>query len=535
VKWFVAKSYTDTAASTGEPDPTGNATPASGRTYTSFEPYNPLDPYNPNGPVAVVDQNGKVTALRDGVCYIYAEAGGAQSDPCKITVTKVAPTGVTLNKKKYSVSVGTFLTLTANVKPAGASNKRVKWTSSDTSIAKITNENIGIIETISTGVVTIKATTLTGGFSAECVLTVMDAPSIIKNGKTVTLSVLGAGAKDTMRWTLAPVEPSTGREQKSLSNGVENELVNADGDVVLSGTRSGAKYKLRSSGVGNAIVTGEVLVTVPDPADTEDGEQQVVVRQQSWYLESVVPISKMEFRDEEGNIVKKLTVGVDKNGKNGDPVILTLKLVKPLEATLLGFTWVPKVDRATGKEMLKIEPVDEADIAADENGVKPIKIKVTGLIAGTAKITGINANGNKKINLSVKVMQYPSKGQIQVKSTAVQVVPGKKVTIKGKVSDRGVNKDLRYTLYDGSTIISGWDPINKVYVDDSASVYGYLEIRKGKQTGKVITRTLPEGEKSKTLKLEIRGAPYADKGTLVSAKNGMTTVTIDLVPPPPKT
>ncbi|MDR1668625.1 MAG: lectin like domain-containing protein, partial [Oscillospiraceae bacterium] len=447
--WKIAKSYTTVPA--GED---GNT--VEGKQYADFpQTYNPADPYNPDGPVAIVDKDGKVTALRDGTCYVYAEAGGVRSEPCMITVTKVAPTGISLSKKKYTVSVNTMLTLTANVKPSGASNKRVKWKSSDTQIATV-GEYSGIIEVVKTGVVTITATTVTGGFKAECVLTVTGAPSIIKKGKTVTFSVLGAGSKDKVLWSLQPLD-SGGSTQQNPETG---ELIdNATKETILSGSQSGAKYKVKSSGVGNAKLTATVVV----PMTGEDGvEVDQTVRQQSWYIESVVPISKMEFRSTADELVKKLTLCIDSNGKNGESATLAVRLVKPADATMLGFTWTSKVDKATQKPMVEI-----VSGAPNEYG-EPV-ITVRALVAGTAKITGVSYNGNKKINLSIKILQYPKSNQITVKSNAVEVVPGKKVSLKGKVSDKGLNKDLRYTLYSDSemtTVISGWNPVTGMYRED---------------------------------------------------------------------
>jgi hypothetical protein len=83
-----------------------------------------------------------------------------------------------------------------------------------------------------------------------------------------------------------------------------------------------------------------------------------------------------------------------------------------------------------------------------------------------------------------------------------------------------------------TTVISGWNPVTGMYREDEPNApteqQASLEMRKGKQTGKVITYALPEGVTSMKLYLVIRGAPYLDTGGLVAA--GKTKVTITLKP-----
>ncbi len=477
---------------------------------TGYAQYNPRDPYNPSGPVALIDSNGKVTALRDGTCYIYAKAGGQTSEPCELTVTQVNATGVSVSKKKYTISSGTMLTMTANVKPSSASNKRVSWTSEDPTIATIIDPIAGIIEAKEAGITKLIATTDDGAYTAECVLTVSDGPSIVKKGKTVTFSVLGAASKDTVVWEFVPTDSTT----------VEGNTVTSieTGKAVLTGAKNGIKYKVTGKEVGSGKLTAKVMTTVKD----ENGNDvKIDVREQSWQIHSAVPISKMQFRDQKNEIVKKLTLCVDENGNYGQEQILTVNLVKPANATMLGFSWTAKKDKA-GDDIVKIDD----DLPATVDG--KVNIKVTALKAGSTKITGVNYNGNKKINISIKVLNYPPSGTITVKSTEVNVVPGKKVTMKGKISGKTYSKDLRYSLYDETgMLISGWDPETGAYIKDVAGELAYLEMRKGKQTGKVITRTLPSGTESGMVKLSVRGTPFTDTGNVVADK---VDITINLVP-----
>ena len=67
----------------------------------------------------------------------------------------VGVTGITLDKTSLSLDVGASSTLTATVKPSNATNKKVTWKSSDTSIVTVSN---GEVKAVGAGSATITAT-----------------------------------------------------------------------------------------------------------------------------------------------------------------------------------------------------------------------------------------------------------------------------------------------------------------------------------------------------------------------------------------
>lgn len=82
----------------------------------------------------------------------------------------VAATGVTLDQSSFTVSVGGNRKLTATVAPASASNQTVNWTTSDATIATVSNT--GMVTGVKVGTATITATTADGGFTATATATV---------------------------------------------------------------------------------------------------------------------------------------------------------------------------------------------------------------------------------------------------------------------------------------------------------------------------------------------------------------------------
>ncbi|EPN9408862.1 TPA: Ig-like domain-containing protein [Enterococcus faecium] len=80
------------------------------------------------------------------------------------------PSGVTLNKTTTTLTVGASETLSATVSPVDATDKSVKYSSSDEAIATVTPVQ-GKITGIAAGTATITATTANGK-TAVCEVTV---------------------------------------------------------------------------------------------------------------------------------------------------------------------------------------------------------------------------------------------------------------------------------------------------------------------------------------------------------------------------
>ena len=109
-----------------------------------------------NTSIAAVDQNGKVTAVKEGKATITAKAG-SQKATCIVTVQKkaIAVASISLNKTSLSLDKGHSETLTATVKPDDATDKTVTWGSSNTKIVAV--DSNGKVTAVAGGTATITA------------------------------------------------------------------------------------------------------------------------------------------------------------------------------------------------------------------------------------------------------------------------------------------------------------------------------------------------------------------------------------------
>ena len=92
----------------------------------------------------------------------------------QIGLSYVPVSAVTLNKNELELIVGKEATLTAAAAPADASDQTVTWTSSAPEIATVEN---GKITALAEGTATITVTTVDGGKTAQCQVTVKPIPT----------------------------------------------------------------------------------------------------------------------------------------------------------------------------------------------------------------------------------------------------------------------------------------------------------------------------------------------------------------------
>lgn len=115
--------------------------------------------------------------------------GGGGDEPEPPTPQKIDVTSVTLSHTSLNLVPGATQQLTATVAPANATNKTVKWESTDKSVATVSSS--GLVKAIADGTTTIIATA--DGKSATCEVNVESVPVVIVTGETATVDLsLGA-------------------------------------------------------------------------------------------------------------------------------------------------------------------------------------------------------------------------------------------------------------------------------------------------------------------------------------------------------
>ncbi len=125
-----------------------------------------------NTSVATVTSDGKVTAIAAGATTITVKSvDGEKSDACAVTVNaKIYPVeSVALDQNSVTITAGETINLTATISPDNATNKAVNWSTSDASVATVTE---GVVTAIAPGTATITVKTVDGEKSDACEVTV---------------------------------------------------------------------------------------------------------------------------------------------------------------------------------------------------------------------------------------------------------------------------------------------------------------------------------------------------------------------------
>src|SRR5690606_1957158 len=144
-----------------------------------------------NTSVATVSASGLVTAKAAGTTVITvktADGGKAASTNVTISASTVAVSGVSVSPATVNLSINGTQQLTAQVSPSNATNKDVKWSSSNTGVATVSTT--GLVTAKAVGSATITGTTSDGNKTAKATITITEASAsgelIVDNAKQGT-------------------------------------------------------------------------------------------------------------------------------------------------------------------------------------------------------------------------------------------------------------------------------------------------------------------------------------------------------------
>jgi len=165
--------------------PTSLSLIAGGATGTLTATVNPANATNKavswqsSNPTVATVNNGVVTPLAAGTATVtVTTVDGGKTATCTVNVFNPgAVTGVKLSVSTMALSPSATTHLLAQVMPSNAGNRAVTWQSSNPAVATVwwqpTASQLGVVKAGSaTGSCTITATTVDGGFSADCTVTV---------------------------------------------------------------------------------------------------------------------------------------------------------------------------------------------------------------------------------------------------------------------------------------------------------------------------------------------------------------------------
>ena len=414
------------------------------------------------------------------ILFVFLTMLGA----CSKDKALIPVTGVSLNMNSLTLKVGETATLIVNVTPADADVAFVVWKSSDPAIASV--DAHGKVTGVAPGNVVISTTTVDGGFTATCIVSVVpkEEPKPDDPVKPDTIFVSGImldknelqiveGATDTLVATISPANAEnknvtwTTSDEKVATVTVDGTITavsagtatitvkTEDGGFTATCTVTVSKKKIPVTGVSldkteAALSQGDTLkltaTITPADADnknviwTSSDEKVATVTVDGTITAVSAGTALVTVKTEDGNFTASCTVTVVP-----DPIPVTgvtlnkqvLYLVEWSSATLKA-TVTP--DDADDKSLIWTS--SNSYIAkVDENG------KVTAYSPGTATITVTTADGNYTTTCTVYVYSSTvSVSSVSLDKSQATVNQGSSLQLTATINPSdATNKDVTWT------------------------------------------------------------------------------------------
>ena len=218
-----------------------------------------------NKMVVNVDASGKLTGLSTGTVTITATAAdGGHVATCVVTVA-IPVDGVALDKATMDLTIGSTGQLKATVSPVNATDKSVRWSSSNASVATV--DGNGLVTAVSSGTATIAAMTNDGSYVATCIVTVA-LPDIPVDGVALDRAAMSLAVGKTRQLT-ATVYPANATDKDVIWFSDNNSIATVDSNGLVTAVGEGVAAILVWTVDGNYV--DMCFVTVVSAAVPVDG------------------------------------------------------------------------------------------------------------------------------------------------------------------------------------------------------------------------------------------------------------------------
>ena len=216
--------------------------------------------------IVSVDENKKFTALAEGTTTIEASLEGFDNIKVVITVKVTAKKVETILVTKVELAgkaemvEGDEQTLKATVTPENATNKGLKWTSSDEKIVKV-DEN-GKVTAVKAGKATISAIAKDGSkVKGELKITVSEKQAeviLVTKVELAGKAEMVEGEEQTLKATVTP-ENATNKDVEWVST--DDQIVKVDENGKVTAVKAG-KATISAIAKDGGKVKGEIEITV---------------------------------------------------------------------------------------------------------------------------------------------------------------------------------------------------------------------------------------------------------------------------------
>lgn len=191
--------------------------------------------------IATVDTAGKVKAIGVGETKITAKTNNLISDVCNVKVNPVKATAISLSQNSLSIEMSDKQTLNVSFTPVNTTNKKIFWSSSNSTIATVSET--GEITGTGEGTAIITAKSDDGGFTANCNVNVKLKGIVLTKTTIETLP-----NQQELIWVkYSTIDAAYTHATWSSSNQTVAQVI-GDGDGTNSAT-------IKTNSIGSAVIT----------------------------------------------------------------------------------------------------------------------------------------------------------------------------------------------------------------------------------------------------------------------------------------
>lgn len=237
-----------------------------------------------NDDIVSVDQDGMVRANQCGEATITVASveNPMIQKQCRVRVYQ-SVTGIVLNETSLRLIPNETIKLVATVTPNDATNQNIIWNSNNEGIVSVNKDGYVTANKVGSGII-ITATTVDGGHTAECAVTVIQpVESVSVSSKQLSLMV---GESQIISATVYPANADNKTVSWSSSN-EEVATVTNDGKVTAIGTGN-AKLYVKSNYNNNIKDSCDITVLQPVTGVNIDSKEIELIVDESIKLNAQV-------------------------------------------------------------------------------------------------------------------------------------------------------------------------------------------------------------------------------------------------------
>ena len=399
---------------------------------------------------------------------------------CEKEPEPIPVSGITMDSTSLTMIEGETAKLKATISPSNADNQGVIWSSSNASVASVSN---GTVTAVSAGSAIITAKSDDGGKTATCNVTV-NSKIVAVTGVSLdnTSLELEEGEEYSLKATVQPANASN--KQVSWKSGDETIATVSDGKVkaikpgsttITVSTSDGNKTASCSIKVNEKIYHVESVSLDKTSLELTEGDEATLtatVLPENANNKNILWSSSNENVATVSNgLVKAVAPGTtsiiaksEDGGKSAQCNVIVKEKIYPVESVTLDMTSMVLTEGDEARLLATVQPENATNkkliwTSSDDTIVSVSEGVIKALMPGTATVTVETEDGGKTANcqITVNAKYYPVENIILDKSSIV-MIPGQSYSLSATIKpDNATDKSIKWSSSDNNiaSVIDG--------------------------------------------------------------------------------